>query len=158
MRLSPNFTLVELSRSHLAVRLRIVNNPGVHEVAALRRLAETVLEPVREHFGRPVFVSSGFRCPALNEAVGSTPQSQHLRGEAADFEVPGIANVDVARWIAACLDFDQLVLEYWRPNDPAAGWIHCSYVSPHANRRDVLTAGSTGATGGLPFRGVAEAA
>ena len=97
-----------------------------------------MLEPVREHFG-PVHINSGFRCPDLNKAVGGTSTSQHCLGQAADIEVAGVANGDLAAWIAANLDFDQVILECYRKGQPNSGWVHVSYKDS-GNRKATLTA------------------
>ena len=121
-RLSPHFTLGEMIRSQTAARRGIRNEPGPAETAALRLLCEKVLEPVRNQFGRPVIVSSGYRSPRLNTAIGGRRSSQHCQGEAADFTIPGVSNLEVCRWISDNLRFDQLIYEFGE-----SGWIHCSY-------------------------------
>lgn len=126
MQLSPHFTLRELTRSQTAARRGIDNTPPPDAVSRLRSLCLNVLEPVRAKFG-PVYISSGYRCEKLCLAIGSKVTSQHAKGEAGDFEVVGVSNFAVATWIASHIDFDQLILECWRPNDPNAGWLHISY-------------------------------
>lgn len=138
MRLSENFTLNEFLRSATAARERIANVPTRRHIAAMVALCENVLEPVRAHFGRPVRITSGFRSPELCVAVGSSRSSQHAKGEAADFELRGISNYDVAAWIRDNLQFDQLILENYVRGQPNSGWIHCSYRVDRA-RRSVLT-------------------
>ena len=83
---------------------------------------------MREHFGKPVAISSGYRSPELCEAIGSSAKSQHAKGEAADFEIPGVDNMQLAMWISKNTKFDQLILEYYEPGDPNSGWVHCSAV------------------------------
>lgn len=123
MKLSDHFTLAEMT----------VTNTGLPNLAppaiitSLTALCVNVLEPIRAHFGKPVQVNSGYRSPAVNRAVGSSPTSQHAKGEAADIEIPGVPNTELARWIAKNLRFDQLIAEEVRANDPSAGWVHCSY-------------------------------
>ncbi len=107
-------------------------------------------QPVREHYGKPFTPLSWFRCVDLCKAIGSSATSQHAKGQAADFEVPGVANIDLARWIDANLKYDQLILEFWDPNDPSAGWIHCSYVSPEKNRQKPMAYNGKKYTPGLP--------
>lgn len=138
MQLSGNFTLAEAVKSQVALRRSIDNTPSQQQIDSLRRVAEHVLQPVRDHFALPFAPSSWFGSPALCEAIGSKPTSQHAKGQAADFEVPGVSNLALAEWIAANLDFDQLILEYWKDDDPAAGWVHCRYVAPGDNRRRTL--------------------
>ena len=105
----------------------------------LIHLAKTILQPVREHFGKPVMISSGYRSPELCEAIGSSAKSQHAKGEAADFEIPGVDNMQLAIWINKNTDFDQLILEYYEPGDPNSGWVHCSAVK-EGSRAQVLKA------------------
>lgn len=133
LRLSPNFTLREFVRSQTAERRGIVNRPNDVQIAAMRLLCIKVLEPVRAHFG-PVHMSSGFRGFALNAAIGGSTSSQHCKGEAGDFEVPGTSNFDVAQWMERNLSYDQLILEMWKPGEPNAGWIHVSYREPCRNQ------------------------
>ncbi len=140
MRLSPHFTLTEMTKSATAERLGIANEPTQAMIENMRRLATKILEPVRAEFGIPFAPTSGYREPQLNKAIGGAARSQHLTGEAVDFEVPGIANLIVARWIAANLRFDQLILEFWSPGDPGAGWVHCS-LKAAGNRGQILTIG-----------------
>ena len=137
IRLSPHFTLKELTRSALAARHDIQNLPEPHEIANLKRLAVKILEPVRLHYNIPFSPSSGYRNPAVNRLAGSKPTSQHLTGEAVDFEIPGIANRDLAEWIKANLTFDQLILEFHNVDDPASGWLHVS-VKENNNRQQSL--------------------
>jgi len=137
-RLTNNFTLEELTKSGLAMRNGLDNTPNCHEVVKLRALAEHILQPVRDYFGKPFVPSSGFRCKAVNNLAGSRDTSQHRLGEAADFEVPTVANRFLAEWIKANLDFDQLILEFHNPAIPDSGWVHCSYVGNKANRKQCL--------------------
>lgn len=133
MKLTPHFALGEFTRSQTATRRGIANQPGPDEVAALKLLCEKVLEPTRAHFGQPLRISSGYRSPALNRAIGGARTSQHVLGEAADFEIPGISNVDVCRWMEANLNYDQLILEFYTPGIPNSGWVHVSYRQPYRN-------------------------
>jgi hypothetical protein len=139
MQLSAHFYLHEFTDSQTASRRMIDNTPGAAEIAALRLLCEHILEPVRTHYNRPVRISSGYRSPELNRAIGgSSNTSQHMKGQAADFEVLGQSNPDVCFWIRDNLQFDQLILEFYTPGQISSGWVHCSYRMPV--RRDVLTA------------------
>jgi len=139
MNLSNNFTLAELVKSQTAVRKNINNEPGTAEVENLIHLAKNILQPVREHFGKPVIISSGYRSPELCEAIGSSAKSQHAKGEAADFEIGGVDNKELAAWIAANCDFDQLILEFYEEGDPNSGWVHCS-SSMEKSRKQMLKA------------------
>lgn len=134
MNLSPHFTLAELTRTSQP----FANDPGPVETQALKTLCEAVLEPVRAHFGKPVRVNSGYRSPRVNAAVGSKPTSQHAKGEAADIEIDGVSNAELAKWIRDNLVFDQLILEAYRPGVPGSGWVHVSYRKGRA-RKSVLT-------------------
>lgn len=136
MRVSKHFTLAELTKSQTALRMDIDNNPTPADLYNLHQLCDNILQPVREHFGRPVTISSGYRSVELCLAIGSSENSQHAKGEAADFEVLGVDNKTVAEWIKDNLDFDQLILEFYSDDDPQSGWIHCSYAEN--NRKSVL--------------------
>ena len=111
MNLSRNFTLQELIKSDTAIRRGIDNNPNADQIEKLKALCENILQPVRDHFGR-VKVTSGYRSPELCQAIGSSINSQHAKAEAADFEVVGTDNAELADWIKRELEWDQLILEY----------------------------------------------
>lgn len=132
--LSEHFHLSEFTKSQTASRRGIDNAPGAWEIGNLRKLCQNVLEPVRAHFGRPVVISSGYRSPALNRAIGGSVKSQHCKGQAADFEIPGVSNVEVARWIHRNLNYDQLILEFYTPGQPNSGWVHVSWTAPYRNQ------------------------
>jgi zinc D-Ala-D-Ala carboxypeptidase len=139
MNLSKNFTLAEMTKSETALRHGMDNTPGEQEISALKLLAERVLQPVRDHFGKGVKVNSGFRHPEVNAKVGGSKTSDHCRGQAADIEIPGVANAELAEWIKDNLEFRQLILEFYTPGIPDSGWVHVSYV-PEDNKKQVLTA------------------
>jgi hypothetical protein len=141
MRLSPHFTLEEMTKSQAGDRAGIDNLPSAAHREALRALCTHVLEPIRERFG-PVVITSGYRGPKLNRMVGGSATSQHCDGEATDIEVPGMPNGDLARWIEAHLDYDQLILECYKPGIPDSGWVHVSYKAHEPNRKQELTATS----------------
>ena len=136
MQLSQNFSLAEMVKSQVALRKGIDNYPDGTSIDNLRLLAENILQPIRDEFGSFI-VSSGFRCPELCIAIGSKITSQHAKGQAADFEVAGVDNYELALWIEDHLPFDQLILECYKENDKNSGWIHCSYV--HEPRKETLT-------------------
>ena len=125
MYLSPNFSLEEMCKSSTALRKNINNSPDDLQVQCMTALCKNILQPIRDEFG-PFIVSSGFRSVALCEAIGSKATSQHAKGQAADFEVPGVDNYELALWIDTNLSYDQLILEYYSGGN--SGWIHCSYV------------------------------
>ena len=136
--LSKNFTLTEFTKSQTALRLGIDNTPSDEHLAAAKLLFENVVQPVRDHFG-PTVINSGYRGPALNEAIGGAATSQHCRGEAVDIECPGVPNHEVAEWIENNLEYDQLILEFYTQGIPDSGWVHVSYI-PEGNRKQSLTA------------------
>jgi len=139
MKLSENFSLDELTKSQEAIRLGIDNTPDDEQVGNLILLCKNILQPIRDHFKIPVSISSGYRSAALCEAVGSSSKSQHTKGQAADFEIFGIANKELADWITNNLEYDQCILEFWNENNPNSGWVHCSY-SVNGNRKQYLKA------------------
>jgi zinc D-Ala-D-Ala carboxypeptidase len=139
MNLSKSFTLNELTKSQEALRLGINNTPNDEHIENLKILCENILQPIRDFYGMPVSVSSGYRSAALCEAIGSSSKSQHTKGQAADFEIFGMANKDLADWIVQNLDYDQCILEFWNPDDPNSGWVHCSY-NDSGNRKQYLSA------------------
>ena len=139
MQLSKNFSLKELTSSQTAERKGIDNTPSTEHQENLKRLCESILQRVRDHFGRVVSVSSGYRSVELCVAIGSSTGSQHAKGEAADFEIFGISNKELADWINENLYYDQLILEYWKESDPNSGWVHCSF-SLNGNRKQYLRA------------------
>tara|TARA_R100001369_G_scaffold21471_1_gene38990 strand:+ start:628 stop:1074 length:447 start_codon:yes stop_codon:yes gene_type:complete len=134
MELSKNFTLYELCKSQTAERRGIPNDPDADAIFNLRALADKILQPIRNEYGSFV-ISSGYRCPELSIAIGSSKDSQHCKGQAADFEVAGVSNYDLAVWIKENLPFDQLILECYTGGN--SGWIHCSYVKEP--RKELLT-------------------
>tara|TARA_R100001460_G_scaffold56465_5_gene96104 strand:- start:4728 stop:5177 length:450 start_codon:yes stop_codon:yes gene_type:complete len=136
MILSENFSLEELTKSQTALRKGIDNTPNADHIASLGNLAMNILQPVRNHFGKPYTPSSGYRSVELCLAIGSSEKSQHAKGEAADFEVPNVSNMELAQWIVSNLDFDQLILEYYTGGN--TGWVHCSYKES-GNRKEILT-------------------
>ncbi len=138
MKLSKNFSLKELTKSSTAVRHGIDNNPNKEQMINLVVLTNCVLQPIRNAHGR-VDVNSGLRVLELNRAIGSGDCSQHVQGMAADIECPAISNMELAEWIRDNLEFDQLILEFYTPSDPASGWVHVSY-NKEENRKRVLRA------------------
>ena len=114
MQLSANFSLLELTKSQTAERKGIDNTPSTEHQDNLKSLCEMILQPVRDHFNRVVSVSSGYRSKELCFAIGSKITSQHAKGQAADFEIYGLSNKELADWINETLNYDQLILEYWK--------------------------------------------
>lgn len=134
MQISEHFTLEEFLKSQTAARLGIDNTPSDAVIRNLQALCHNVLEPVRLHYMRPVVISSGYRSALLNHRIGGAATSQHRNGEAADFEVPGVANLEVARWMEKQLNYDQLILEFYTPGQPNSGWVHVSWRKPYRNQ------------------------
>ena len=140
MKLTENFSLNELTKSQTAERKGIDITPSTEHQENLKSLCEMILQPIRDHFGQVVSVSSGYRSPELCVAIGSSTKSQHAKGEASDFEIFGISNKELADYINENLDYDQLILEYWKGEDePNSGWVHCSYTNGN-NRKQYLRA------------------
>jgi hypothetical protein len=141
MQLSKYFTLAELTPSGTAKRLGIKNDPTPAHLECLKGLATNVLDKVREHFGKPIWVSSGYRSKALNEVTpGSSATSQHCSGEAADLDQDGrgtgVSNKMVFDYIKDHLNFDQLIYEYGTDANP--DWVHVSWESTGKQRKQVL--------------------
>jgi len=139
MNLSKNFTLSEMTKSETALRHDMDNTPGEKEIGNLKLLCEKVLQPIRDHYGKGVKVNSGFRHPEVNAKVGGSKTSDHCLGQAADIEIPGVANAELAEWIKDNLEFRQLILEFYTPGIPDSGWVHVSYVLED-NKKQVMTA------------------
>jgi len=131
-----------------ATRLGINNKAGSGEIKNLTDLCYEVLEPVRAKFDKPITITSGYRSEALCEAIGSKKTSQHTKGEAVDFEIAGVSNLEVALWLTNNTDFDQCILEYYT-GEQNSGWIHVSYKDG-SNRKQVLTFDGKSYTNGLP--------
>lgn len=127
MNLTKNFSLHELTKSETALRRGVDNTSGQQETAALTLLAQKVLQPVRDHFARGVKVNSGYRSHVVNALVGGSRTSDHCKGMAADIEIPGVPNYNLALWIRDNLDYTQLILEFYTPGVPDSGWVHVSY-------------------------------
>ena len=127
MKLSENFSLEELTRSATATKLGIDNTPDEEHLNNLQVVVDEIAQPLRDHFGKPVRINSGYRSPALNDAIGGSKKSQHSKGEALDLEIDGVSNMEVAGWIAENCDYDQVILEFYNPAEgPNSGWVHAS--------------------------------
>ena len=135
MKVGKHFTLAELTHSQAAARKGLKNSPDAAALESLQLLVQHVLDPLREALGRPIAVSSGYRSPLVNRAVGGASSSQHVLGQAADITVPGMHVTEVvARIRDLGLPFDQLIDEF-------SSWVHVSY-GPR-NRRQTLRARRT---------------
>ena len=139
MNLSTNFSLKELTKSDTATRLGIDNTPDDEAIDNLKTLCDKVLQPVRDHFGKSVTINSAYRSPESNAAVGGSKTSDHCKGQAADIEIAGVANADLAQWIMDNLDYTQLILEFYTQGIPDSGWVHVSY-DPNNPKKQELTA------------------
>jgi hypothetical protein len=137
--LTKNFTLHEMTKSETALRHDLDNTPSQEVISNLQALAANVLQPIRDHYGKGVKVSSGFRHPEVNARVGGSRTSDHCRGMAADIEIPGVSNAELAEWIKANLPFTQVILEFYTQGIPDSGWVHVSY-DPANLKKQALTA------------------
>jgi zinc D-Ala-D-Ala carboxypeptidase len=139
MNLTQNFTLSEMTKSGRLCDLVWLTTQPHTEIENMRLLCENVLQPVRNYYGMGVKVNSGYRHPLVNAKVGGSATSDHCTGFAADIEIPGIANADLAEWIKENCEFKQLILEFYTVGVPDSGWVHVSY-DPSDNKKQVLTA------------------
>ena len=141
MHLSKNLTLSECTRSQTAKRLGLKNQPDDPQITNLKLIAEHVFQPLRDHFGVPIYVSSGYRSPKLNTAIGGSRTSQHCSGRALDLDADvfgKVTNAEIFHYIKDCLDFDQLIWEFGDDTNP--DWVHVSYKSPAENKGRVMRA------------------
>ena len=139
MNLSSNFTLKELTVSETALRKGLDNIPDAQAISNLKTLVETILQPVRDHYGKSVRVNSGYRSPEVNASVGGSKTSDHCKGQAADIEIDGVANGDLAKYIVDNFKFTQVILEFYTLGQPNSGWVHVSYDADNL-KCQVLTA------------------
>lgn len=138
MKLSYNFTLAELTKSEVAIRRAIDNTPTLAIIDNLQALVDNILQPIRNALG-PVIVTSGYRSPAVNVAVGGSPTSDHCLGMAADIEIVGLDNKVLAQYVRNNFKFTQLILEFYQDGIPSSGWVHVSY-DPKDLKCEVLRA------------------
>ena len=139
MKLSKNLSLSEITKSNTAIRLGIDNSPSKEDLKRLQLVAEKIFQPLRDHFKRPINVSSGYRGPKLNKAIGGSTNSQHMIGEAMDIDNDVFgkpSNMEIFNYIRENLPFDQLIFEGGTDKNPA--WVHVSYTERYPNRREVL--------------------
>jgi hypothetical protein len=137
--MTQSFSIRELTYSDTAIRLGIDNTPTDEILKNLQNVIQFILEPISNNFDSQIMITSGYRSPALCQAIGSKPTSQHTLGMAVDFEILGTPNKEVSDWIVDHLDFDQCILEFWKPEQPNSGWVHCSYKTS-GNRKMYLKA------------------
>jgi zinc D-Ala-D-Ala carboxypeptidase len=162
MQLSKNLELSEVTRSETAKRKGISNMPTPEHIENFKKLAENVFQPIREHFGVPIRISSGYRSEALNKAIGGAGKvingkyvasSQHCKGEAIDIDMDGssITNKQVFDFIKEKLNFDQLIWEFGTSTNP--DWVHVSYDSEGKQRKQILKAVKQGSsTSYVPYK------
>lgn len=130
MKLSKNFTLEELVKSTTALRCNIDNTPSDKEIENLQVLVTKILQPIRDKYGKPIRINSGYRCEKLNKQVGGSKTSQHMTGEAADIEtINGSNNSKLFNLIKSMIENNeievgQLIWEYGSKKDP--NWVHVS--------------------------------
>ena len=151
MKLSANFELSELTKSQVAERKGLPNNPSANQIDNLKALCINVLQPIRSEFDKPVIISSGYRSGEVCIAIGSKPTSQHAEGKACDFEIIGVDNKDLFDWIKNNLEFDQLILEFYKDGEANSGWIHVSWNSED-NRNQTLRAYRNEETGKVVYK------
>ena len=153
MQLSKNLSLAEVIRSETAKRKGISNMPTEAHIANFKLLAEKIFQPIREHFGGPIHISSGYRSKALNESIKGSSTSQHCSGEAIDIDMDGtaITNAEIFNYIKDNLEFDQLIWEFGTDANP--DWVHVSYESTGKQRKMILKAVKKGnATSYVPYK------
>tara|TARA_R110000787_G_scaffold29183_3_gene79254 strand:- start:28 stop:501 length:474 start_codon:yes stop_codon:yes gene_type:complete len=154
--LSTHFTLSRAIKSRTAIEQGIDNMPSPDVIEVMKTTALNILEPVRTYYDIPIIPSSFYRGPKLEVEIcrrsiekqlasGKVKtieeyiaKKQHPKGQAVDFEVGTVDNEDLFQWCNSNLDFDQLILEFYKPADPCSGWVHGSYVSPERNRHMIL--------------------
>jgi zinc D-Ala-D-Ala carboxypeptidase len=153
MQLSKNLALAEVMRSETAKRKGISNMPTPEHIENFKLLAENIFQPIREHFGVPIILSSGYRSKELNKAVGGALSSQHCTGEAIDIDMDGttVKNAEVFNFIKDNLNFDQLIWEFGTDSNP--DWVHVSYESTGKQRKQILKAVKSGkGTSYVPYK------
>tara|TARA_Y100000385_G_scaffold278597_1_gene327057 strand:- start:1462 stop:1923 length:462 start_codon:yes stop_codon:yes gene_type:complete len=141
MKLSRNLTLKEVVKSNTATRLGIDNNPDDWDIENLRAIAENIFQPIRDHFGVPIGVSSGYRGKDLNKAIGGSKYSQHMTGEALDLDADmygKITNADIFKFVKNNLHWDQMIWEFGDDEEP--NWVHISYKPSGGNRKQIKRA------------------
>lgn len=152
-RISLHISYGEATRSQTAVRLGIDNTPNAAQLTAMRAVAAACFEPARVHFGVPIGVSSFYRCPELNRAIGGSRNSQHKKGEAVDLDADlygGLTNRELFDWLRAHVPFDQLIWEFGTAENPA--WVHVSYRVTDTRGQILVARRINGKTQYLPWQ------
>lgn len=130
MRITKNFTLEEFTKSETAKKFKIKNTPEDFEIENIINLVKNLMQPLRDHYNKPIIITSGFRCEELNRKIFGAFNSQHILGEACDFYVKGVDNKEVCNYIKDNMLFDQLILE--------KSWIHVSYAQENREEYMIL--------------------
>jgi hypothetical protein len=140
MQLSTNLSLAEVTRSETAKRRGISNMPTAEHIENFKKLALNIFQPIREHFGKPIIISSGYRSAELNKAIGGSLSSQHSSGEAIDIDMDGtdITNKQIFDYIKDNLNFDQMIWEFGTDTNP--DWVHVSFAANRSQRKQILVA------------------
>ena len=140
MQLSTNLSLAEVTRSETAKRRGISNMPTPEHIENFKKLAVNIFQPIREHFGKPIIISSGYRSAELNKAIGGSLSSQHSSGEAIDIDMDGtdITNKQIFDYIKDNLNFDQMIWEFGTDTNP--DWVHVSFAANRSQRKQILVA------------------
>ena len=141
MKLSNNLSVKEVTKSNTAKRFGIDNRPTIEHLQNLKAIALNIFQPARNHFKKPIFVSSGYRSEDLNEKIGGSKTSQHSKGQALDLDAHtfgGLTNKELFDFISEHLEFDQIIWEFGTDEEP--DWVHVSYVSGGINRGESLKA------------------
>jgi len=141
MKLSENLTLAECCKSATAIKNGIDNTPHGDHLDNLFNTAQQIFQPIRDHFGVPIKVTSGYRSEALNAKIGGSKTSQHSKGEALDIDADiygGITNKQIFDFVKDNLEFDQLIWEFGTDNEP--NWVHVSIKHFGEQRKQILRA------------------
>jgi len=153
MQLSTNLSLAEVTRSETAKRRGISNMPTPEHIENFKKLAANIFQPIREHFGKPILISSGYRSAELNKAIGGSLSSQHSSGEAIDIDMDGtdITNKQIFDYIKDNLTFDQMIAEFPKQGNP--DWVHVSFAANRSQRKQILVAKKVnGKTTYIPYK------
>jgi hypothetical protein len=153
MQLSTNLSLAEVTRSETAKRRGISNMPTPEHIENFKKLAINIFQPIREHFGKPILISSGYRSAELNKAIGGSLSSQHSSGEAIDIDMDGtdITNKQIFDYIKDNLNFDQTIAEFPKQGNP--DWVHVSFAANRSQRKQILVAKKVnGKTTYIPYK------
>lgn len=157
MQLSKNLELSEVIRSESAKRFGIKNMPTQEHIENLKALAQNIFQPIRNHFGVPIRISSGYRSKTLNSKMKGAEGSQHTTGEAIDIDMDAtnITNKQIFDFIKDNLNFDQLIAEF--PKNGVIDWVHVSYKANGNQRKEILVAKKVkGKTVYLPYKSDAD--